>query len=140
MGLIPDWETKILPVVQQNKKTTPLPLPTQKNPSNAHLCSISEAEQNDEHREVWNQLFGFASMPVKSLHRIRLCDCMDLSLPGFSVHGILQARILEWLSRLPPRNLLNPGIKPVSLTSPALSGGFFTTSAIWEALFGFTWI
>ena len=25
-----------------------------------------------------------------------LCDPMDCSLPGSSVHGILQARILEW--------------------------------------------
>ena len=30
----------------------------------------------------------------------------------------------------PPGHLPNPGIKPVSLTSPALAGGFFTT---WEA-------
>ena len=30
-------------------------------------------------------------------------------------------------------NLLDPGIKPVSLVSPALAGGFFTTSATWEA-------
>ena len=27
----------------------------------------------------------------------------------------------------------SPGIKPISLTSPALGGGFLTTSAIWEA-------
>ena len=33
----------------------------------------------------------------------------------------------------PPGDLLNPGIKPVSLTSPALAGGFFPTSATWEA-------
>ena len=26
-----------------------------------------------------------------------LCDPMDCSPPGFSVHGILQARILEWV-------------------------------------------
>ena len=26
------------------------------------------------------------------------CDRMDCSLPGFSVHGILQARILEWVA------------------------------------------
>ena len=26
-----------------------------------------------------------------------LCDRMDYSLPGSSVHGILQARILEWV-------------------------------------------
>ena len=27
----------------------------------------------------------------------------------------------------------DPGIEPVSLMSPALAGGFFTTSATWEA-------
>ena len=27
-----------------------------------------------------------------------LCDPMDCSLPGYSVHGILQARILEWVA------------------------------------------
>ena len=34
----------------------------------------------------------------------------------------------------PPRDLPNPGIKPTPLMSPALAGGFFTTSATWEAL------
>ena len=33
----------------------------------------------------------------------------------------------------PLGDLPNPGIEPVSLTSPALAGGFFTTSTIWEA-------
>ena len=33
----------------------------------------------------------------------------------------------------PPGDLPDPGIKPKSLTSPALAGGFFTTSAKWEA-------
>ena len=27
-----------------------------------------------------------------------LCDPMDCSLPGFSVHGIFQARILKWVA------------------------------------------
>ena len=27
-----------------------------------------------------------------------LCDPMDCNLPGSSVHGILQARILEWVA------------------------------------------
>ena len=35
----------------------------------------------------------------------------------------------------PPEDLSNPGIEPVSLMSPALASGFFTTSAIWEALY-----
>ena len=29
---------------------------------------------------------------------LTLCDPMDCSLPGSSVHGILQARILEWVA------------------------------------------
>ena len=34
-------------------------------------------------------------MKVKSLSRVRLSDPMDCSLPGSSVHGIFQARVLE---------------------------------------------
>ena len=37
------------------------------------------------------------------------------------------------LSCLPPGDLPNSGIQPTSLTSPALAGGFFTTSATKEA-------
>ena len=33
----------------------------------------------------------------------------------------------------PPGDLSDPGIEPVSLTSPALAGRFFTTSATWGA-------
>ena len=33
---------------------------------------------------------------VKLLSRVRLCDPMDCSLPGSSIHGIFQARVLEW--------------------------------------------
>ena len=61
---------------------------------------------------------------------------MDYSLPEFSDHKILQARILEWVAML-PGYLPNQGIKPMSLTSPALAGEggrFFTNSATWEVL------
>ena len=37
-------------------------------------------------------------MEVKSLSRVRLCDLMAYSLPSSSVHGIFQARILEWVA------------------------------------------
>ena len=53
----------------------------------------------------------------------------DCSPPGSSVHGILQARILEWLPWPPPGDLPDPGIEPTSLMPPALAGGLFTTSA-----------
>ena len=62
-----------------------------------------------------------------------LCGPMGCSLPGFSVHEISQ----EYWSGLPlpgPGDHPNPGIEPASLASPALAGGFFTTSATWEAL------
>ena len=39
----------------------------------------------------------------------------------------------SWLPCPPPGDLPNPGIKPTSLVSPALAGGFFTPSATWEA-------
>ena len=52
---------------------------------------------------------------------------MDCSPPGPFVHGILQARILEWVSFPSPGDLPDPGLEPVSLASPALAGGFFTT-------------
>ena len=45
---------------------------------------------------------------------------MDCSPPGSSVHGILQARILEWLPLPTPGDLPNPGIEPASLASPCI--------------------
>ena len=35
-------------------------------------------------------------------------------LPGSSVHGIAQARILEWVAIPPPGDLPDPGIEPAS--------------------------
>jgi len=46
----------------------------------------------------------------------------------------------EYWSGLPcpsPGNLSDPGIEPVSFTSPALAGRFFTTSTTWEAPYGY---
>ena len=63
-----------------------------------------------------------------------LCNPMDCSPPGSSVHGILQARILEWVAISFSRDLPNLGTELMSLMSPALAGRFFTTSTSWEAL------
>ena len=43
---------------------------------------------------------------------LTLCDPMDCSLPGSSVHGIFQARILEW-EVIPFSRGALPGIKPI---------------------------
>ena len=65
---------------------------------------------------------------------LSLCNPVDNSPLGSSVHGILQARILEGLSCLSPRDLPDPEIETASLTSPALAGRFCTTNTAWEAL------
>ena len=54
------------------------------------------------------------------------CDRTDCSLSGSSIHGSFQARILSGLPFPSPGDLPSPGIKSVSLTSPALAGGFFS--------------
>ena len=41
-----------------------------------------------------------------------LCDPMDCSPPGSSVHGILQAKTLDGLPFLSPGDLSDPGIEP----------------------------
>ena len=46
-----------------------------------------------------------------------LCDPVDCIPPASSVHGILQARVLEWVAMPISRDLPNPGIEP---GSPAL--------------------
>ena len=48
-----------------------------------------------------------------------LCDPMNCSLSGSSVHGILQARILEWVAFPSPGDLPNPGIEHGSPTLQA---------------------
>ena len=53
-----------------------------------------------------------------------LCNPMDYSLPGSSVHGIFQVRIFEWVAISSSGDLSDLVIEP---TSPALAGGFFIT-------------
>ena len=72
-------------------------------------------------------------LPAKLLQLCpTLCDPMDCSLPGSSVHGILQARILgvgchALLQAIFPTQGLN-------LCLPALTGGFFTTGTTWDLI------
>ena len=65
-------------------------------------------------------MFDYSLRIVKSesvSHSVMSDSSMDCSLPGASVHGILQARILEWVAFPSPEDLPNSRIKP---RSPAL--------------------
>ena len=63
---------------------------------------------------------------------LTLCEPMDCSPQGSSVHEILQARILEWVAMPSSRGSLQP--RDWTLISfLVLAGRFFTTSTTWEA-------
>ena len=53
---------------------------------------------------------------------------MDCSLPGSSVHRILQVRVLEWVAMPSSRDLPNLRIEAVSPASPALQVDSLTLS------------
>ena len=63
---------------------------------------------------------------------LTLCDPLGCSLPGFSVLGISQARIQEWVAIPSPGDLPNPGIKSESLASSALAGRILYHCFTWE--------
>ena len=57
---------------------------------------------------------------------------MDNSPPESSVHGIFLGKNTGTGYHALPGDLPNTGIELASLTSPTLTGRFFTTSTIWE--------
>ena len=59
-----------------------------------------------------------------------LCDPMDCSLPGSSVHGILQARIMDWVAMLSSRGSSQPSSW---IQVSCIASGFFTDWATREA-------
>ena len=64
---------------------------------------------------------------------------MDCSPPGSSVHGISQARILQWVAMPSSRGSFRPRDWTYISYVSCIAGGFFTTSTIWEASQYFNW-
>ena len=62
-----------------------------------------------------------------------LCHSMDHSQQAPLSMGFFKQECWNGLLYPSPRDLPDPEIKPTSLMSPALTGGFFTTSVTWEA-------
>ena len=63
-----------------------------------------------------------------------LCNPMDCSPQGFSIHGLLQARTLERVAISSSSGCPQPRYQTHG-RSPALAGGFFITSATWKLSF-----
>ena len=71
---------------------------------------------------LFNTLTRFVILVAQSCPT--LCDPVDCSLPGSSVHEIFQARILVWVAIPSPGDLPNPEIEP---RSPALQADSLPT-------------
>jgi len=63
-----------------------------------------------------------------------LCNPMDCSLVGSSVHGILQAKILEYVAISSSRGSSQPRDRTQVFYVCCFGSSFFTTSTTWEAL------
>ena len=61
--------------------------------------------------------FSFQVKVLVAQSCLTICDAMDCRPPGSSVHGTLQAGILEWVAMPFSRGSFDPGIEP---GSPAL--------------------
>ena len=89
------------------------------------------------------------SMKMSSYSSVCVCVCVCVCIKLLSVWlfatlwtvahqatpsmGCTRQEYWSGLPFLSPGYLPNPGIKPMSLMSPALAGGFFTPSTTWEA-------
>ena len=62
-----------------------------------------------------------------------VCDPMDIACRASLSMGFSRQEYWSWLPCPSPGDLPDSGIEPASLMSPALAGGFFTTSTTWEA-------
>ena len=98
---------------------------------NTGLFSVKECSLNSENFHFFNRRLGNHLLSVCCAKSLQLCPTicilMECSLPGSSVHGILQARILEWVSMPSSRGSSSPGTEPAPLMSSALADGFFIT-------------
>ena len=84
--------------------------------------------------EINSNFYVCCAMVSKLLQLcLTLCNPMDCNVPVSSVHGILQARILEWVAMPSSRGSSQPRIIPTSFKYPALTSVLFTTSISWEA-------
>ena len=70
--------------------------PAKQLPLPAVLAQRQGDETEVQMRHGGTVCMWYEKCKVTSLSRVRLCDPMDCSPPGSSVHGILQARVLEW--------------------------------------------
>ena len=102
-------------------------------------------EESHRHSQKLLSTGGSSSISLPCKHVWLSCSVvsdsfqpLDCSPPSSSVHRILQARTLEWVAIPFSRGSSRPRDRTHVSMSPALVGGFFITSATWEAPFSLT--
>ena len=78
--------------------------------SRKQICGCQRERRKRMDGEIGIDIY---TLPLLLSHSVALCSTMDCSPPGSSVHGILQARILEWVVMPSSRE---EGIKPRNQT------------------------
>ena len=71
--------------------------------------------------------YGYIGVCICAQLCLSLCDPMDYSPPGSSVHGVSQQEDWSGLLFPAPGDLPLPGAEPMSLDSPALQADFLIT-------------
>ena len=87
-------------------------------------------------QEAWSgyQYGLYTTCVLGHFSRVRLCVTpWTIARQAPLSMGFSRQEFWNGLPCPPPGDLPNLGIEPMSLTSPALAGGFFTTSATWKA-------
>ena len=81
---------------------------------------------------------GYACMPSHFNHVWLFTTSWTVAQQAPLSMGFSRQEYGRGLPYPPPGDLPDPGIDSMSLPSPALAGGFFTISAIWEACCGYS--
>ena len=89
--------------------------------------AVCQLYLNKTGKNKWGLTFTLTACMLSCFSHVWLCDPMDCSPLGSSVHGILQARTMEWVAMPFSRGSFRPRDWTHISLYPALAGGFFTT-------------
>ena len=123
------------------------PVPGQKGfKTVSWLCSLSIVEETCHGNLILKSLLQTSLSSLNDDYIDLCCAVLSCSAqlfvnPWTVIHqaplsmGFSRPEYFSGLPCPPPGNLPNPGIKPMSITSPPLTGRLFTTSPTWDAPF-----
>ena len=99
--------------------------------STESLCLLIRNSPHPPPLKTWQSTIPQAKCCVcvcvyAQLH-LTLCNPMNCSLPGSSIHGISRQKYWSGLPFPTPGDLSDPGFKTKSSASPTLAGRFFNT-------------